>query len=231
MPTFDQNLVDLIDQRVRAGQARTRMVGTCVDRDTTGPGAQVIVDGDVFAVPVKVLGHVFLQDGHRCVLDKYGSDWIVTGSFAAFGLGESTYHNVGSTPESVTSSAYVDLAQVAPKTITKRFDGTYLRMAIKATAWVATTAGTQLRFGLRLTPTSGQAFTATDYNVTFLLYNVVSQHLVNAGWARNLGIPAGDYTWQVRWRRPAGTGTPTFDTGDEISVELDEGVRGVAPIL
>lgn len=233
--TSNLNPADIarIDQRIRYMVGTTRAVGVCVDRDSVGPGAQVLFDGSTVAMPVKVLGNVSLQPDIRCVLDKYGTDWFVTGAWSAFQLGEASYHNVGSTSESPgTSGVYVDLAQVTPRNFTKYYAATYVRMAIRATAF-ATTAAAELRFGIRLIPQSGQNFTAADHNVTYFFYNntVLGTHLPNIGWARYTNIPAGDYTWQVRWRRAGGTGTFTFNTDDEISVELDEGVRSGFPVL
>jgi hypothetical protein len=233
MPTFDQNLIDLIEQRIRAAQARTEMRGTCVDRDPTGPGATVIFDGDVFAVPVKVLGHVLLKEGYRCVLGKYGSDWIVTGSWAnPAAFGEASHFGTGPAATTTTTSAvYTDLTDVPPITFTKYYDATYMQIAVQTGAFAAT-AGAAVRFGIRLTPQDASStYTPTDYNVIQFQISPVGTHEAMSGACRQIGIPAGTYTAQLRWLRSSGTGTLSFNNGDPITIQIDEAVRFVAPIL
>lgn len=231
MAALSEDMIALIDQRVRAAQARTRATGTCVDRDTTGPGATVIFDGDVMGVPVKVLGDVFLREGHRCLLDKYGSDWIVTGSFASYALGEVTSLQFPSAALSTTVVTYADVTTINPFTFTKTMDGTKVRMAVHAGCYVTGTASTGARFGLTFTPTSGQVYTPIDYNLAAIYHNQLSLHLPGYGQQRVAGLPAGSYSVQLRWRRLSGTGTCTCDSNDLMTMEVVEWLNSGAPIL
>lgn len=231
--TIDQDMIALIDQRIRAAQTLTEMRGTCVTRDSTGPGASVIFDGDVQAVPVKVLGHVYLNEGFRCVLGKFGSDWVVTGSWAnPAAFGEASHFGIGPvTTATTTSAVYTDLTDVPPITFTKYYDATYVQIAVQTGAFAAT-AGAAIRFGIRLTPQDiSSTYTPTDYNVVQFQISPVGTHEAMSGVCRQIGIPTGSYTAQLRWLRSSGTGTLSFNNGDPICIQIDEAVRFVAPIL
>lgn len=231
--SIDQDLIRLIDQRIQSAQQKTEARGTCVSRDTTGPGADVLFDGSTVAMPVKVLGGVFLQPGNRCVLDKYGSDWVVTGSWSALGLGEAS--QVGTGPVGgtggLTSGTFVDLTELAVKRFDKVYDATYVRMGVGA-ACVSSASSTAVRFALRFTPLDpGGGYTATDYNATFIYFNVTGTHLSAYSASRITGMPAGSYNVQLRWRRSSGAGSLTADQNDVLWFELDEGIRASVPIL
>jgi hypothetical protein len=229
--SLDADMIALIDQRVRSLGQTTRAAGTCVDRDTTGPGGQVVFDGSTVAMPVKVLGHVYVQPGFRCVLDKYGSDWVVTGSFAGQGLGELNRVVFGST-NTTTSSTFIDFTDMGPSTFTKGYDLTLVRMAITAACFVTVAGNTSARFGMRLTPQDpGSTYTAQDYTLPLLFHNNVSSHQSAYYTIRALSIPAGAYTVQMRWRRSGGTGTINVDGNDVFVLEMDERVRYTVPIL
>jgi hypothetical protein len=234
MANLDTDMVALIDQRIRAAGERTKAQGTCVTRDTTGPGGTVLFDGSTVAMPVKVLGNVFVQPGDRCVLDKYQTTWVVTGSFSAFGLGEaSKVGNGPSTPTSaLTSSTYVDLNEIGPLTFDKVYDNTMVQMTLSITMR-STTSGQVFssRLGLRFTPLEGQNYTATDLVMNFIRFEDTSQRLGNTYTARVTDIPAGAYSVQVRWRRVSSTGTGVVDSGDVYSIMLNEAIRSSSPIL
>lgn len=230
MTEFSDEDIALIDQRIRVAQQKMRAVGVCVSRDTTGPGAQVLFDGSTVAMRVKVLGNVSIQPGIRCVLDKYDTSWFVTGAWSAFQLGLSHYRDIGTGTDTTTSTTYVDSTQIGPQPFTKYYDNTQVQILGLIGAWVSGSAS-QLRFGIRFTPLSGQNYTATDYNLTLLDYNVVNQHLSNAGGDRLTDLPAGDYSWQLRWRRVSGTGTMTTDTHDSFTIFVDEILKQGSPIL
>lgn len=234
MTTIDQQLINLIDQRIKASSSKDKAIGTCASRDSVGPGGTVLFDGSTVAMPVKVLGTVFVQPGDRCVLDRYGTEWIVTGSFSAFGLGEASV--VGTGPSggtgSLTSATFIDLIEIPAISFTKWYDNTYTQMSLSismrstsgATAYAA-------RFGLRLTPLSGQNYSATDYTMNFLRFEDGTQRLSSTYLIRALDIPAGSYSVQVRWRRQTASGTGILDSGDVYSIMLNEGVRSGSPIL
>lgn len=234
MSTVDQNLIDLVDQRIRLSTARTRAAGTCVTRATTGPAADVIYDGSTVAMPVKVLGSVFLRPGDRCVLDLYGTDWVVTGSFTAQGFGESSKQSFGPVAGtgSLSSSTFLDLSEIGPMIFDKAFDNTYVRMALSASAYI--TSGTppaMVQFGFRVTPVDANGYTATDHSLTSILLDSATGHASGYYSVRATGLPAGRYSIQLRWRRSSGTALIKVDGNDVFSLEVDEGVRAVNPVL
>lgn len=230
--SIDENLINMIDQRIRAHDAQTRAAGTCVDRAATGPGANVIFDGSSVAMPVKVLGTVFVQPGNRCVLDKYGSDWVVTGAWAATALGEASSMQLGPVGGTTTTSgSLVDLTPIDPVTFSKIYDNTFTEMHLTAGCFV-TVANTRVRFALRVTPIDpASGYTAADYVLAYEHFNVINQHLSFHAMTRALNIPSGSYTVQVRWKRDSGTGTLQCDDGDNFVFSLDERVRFSTPFL
>jgi hypothetical protein len=230
---FDQALIDLVDQRIRLATARDRAIGTCVSRDTTGPGADVIFDGSNVAMPVKALASAFLRPGDRCLLERFGPEWIVTGSFTSMGLGDASQATVGPVAGTgpLSSSSYVDVAEVPPFTFDKAFDNTLVRLALVGTCYLQTTAGAGMNFGMRLTSLTDNGFTATDYTVASLFFDNINTHMTVAGMARTSAPPAGRYSVQLRWRRVSGSGTFKMDGNDRVVMEVDEDVRMTAPVL
>lgn len=233
--TIDENLITVIDQRVRLGKVRERATGSCVTRETTGPTADVLFDGSTVAMPVKVLGTVFLTPGDRCVLDRFDTEWIVTGSFSAFGLGEASYQAFGPPGGTggLTSGSFVDFVDIPPITFDKAFDGTYVRMGLSASAYAETSPNTAVRFGFRFTPADVNGTTAQDIALNSIYFNGMLDHEGNYHHARlaPFHLNAGRYTIQLRWRRSAGTGTIKADDQDMFALELDEGVATAVPIL
>jgi hypothetical protein len=230
---LSDDMIRLIDQRIRVSGQQTRAAGTCVDRAAVGPDANVVFDGSTVAMPVKVLGTVFLQPGNRCVLDKYGSDWVVTGSWSAVGLGEASSLQLGPVGGStvLSSGGLVDLTEIAPITFSKIYDNTFTEMHLTAGCF-ATVANTRVRFAFRLTAQDpGSSFPATDYNLSYEHFNVTGQHLSFHAMTRALNVPAGSYTVQVRWRRTTATGTFQCDDGDQFAFSLDERIRFSSPFL
>jgi hypothetical protein len=231
--SLSEEQIRLIDQRIRAARQSDFAAGTCVTRATTGPDATVMFDGSTVPMPVKVLGTVFCQADDRVVMNRYGSDWVVTGSWAGLGLGEASvtgFGPVGGT--SVTVFTFIDHAGIPGFTFTKIYDNTFVRMAVTGSAYTNVT-NSSVRFGLRLTAQDpGSSYAATDYNMVHIFYNQASVHLGKSSFYRALGIPAGSYTVQLRWRRYSGTGNTLFaDDSDFYSIELDERVRQLTPFL
>lgn len=237
-----EELIRLIDQRVRAAQTRDRHWGTCVERDTTGPGAQVVFDGSTVAMPVKVQGTVFCREGDRVMLDRYGSDWVITGAWVGMALGEASASTLGPVGGSgtLTNASYVDVNEFTPFTFTKAYDLTFVRIAVNAACFANVAGGTSVRWGVRFTPQdASSSFTAQDYNVASIYFNNTGVHLQTYSAMRALGvpaggsfgIPAGNYSVSLRWLRWGGTGNLQFDSGDYFMIECDEGIRTVQPFL
>lgn len=230
---FGDDLIGLIDQRIRVATAQTRATGTCISRETTGNSADVLFTGSTVAMPVRVLGSVFLRPGDRCVLDLYGTDWVVTGSWAALGYGEASAQALGPPggTSSLSSGSYVDLSDIAPITFDKVADGTFIRMALSIGCYCEGSANSGVQFGFRWTPVTPSSFAATDFDMARIFFNQISVHETASNFGRWLDIPAGRWLVQLRWRRTAGSGTFKMDSSDQISIELDERIRASAPIL
>lgn len=234
MTLADEELIRLIDQRIRADKSRIRHTGTVVSRDTTGPKGMVQFDGATVATPVKFAGGVYASPNDRCLLDLYGtSDWIVTNTWAASTFGEASKQLDGlpATTGALTSNTFVDLTEFGTITFTKFFDATFIRVAVQWGAFSSATA-TQLAMGVRLTPTAGAiGFSATDYALGRMYFNVASKYENNYTPRRLVGVPAGTYTCSLRWRRVSGAGNIQADAITSYALELDERVRATVPVL
>lgn len=231
--SYDADLIALIDQRIRAHTRRERAVATVQNRDTTGPGALAVFDGSSVGVPVKVLGNVFCKPGDRVVVDLYGSEWIVTGSFTATTFGEASRLLFGLpfATGSLMSPFYVDLSEFGALTFSKAFDETYIRIGMRASGYVSV-APTRASWAARITQIAGVTpYPATDHTVCILEYNTASVHQGVYSAYRIVGVPAGTYEITMRWRRDSGAGGITSDTNDLMLIEVDEQVRAAVPIL
>lgn len=238
MAANDQELIKLVDQRVRVAQIKERAVGTVAERDTTGPGAQVIFDGSQSAMPVKVLGHVFCSTGDRVVLERYGSDWVVTGAWAALALGEATSWVLPSGPSgTLTSGTFVDIVEFTPLAFVKAYDQTFVRIGLQAACFCNVSGGTSVRWAVRMTPVdTSSSFTATDFDCGYIYFNQTGVHMQSVSFTRVVsladgGAPAGNYLLSLRWRRWGGSGNLQFDSGDLFTLEADEGIRTAQPFL
>jgi len=231
MSTWDEDLIRLVDQRIAQYSQRRSAVGTCVTREVIGWGASVLFDGATTAVPVKVLGHVELQPGMRCTLDKYGSEWLVTGAFAVPQMGEAggLAFNVGVVTTSITT--FADHTGLSTFTFQKFHDNTAVEIFHSGSGY-ATVQNTTARWALRLTQTEGETpYTPVDLNTFYLSWSTANERIWGLSTFTYTGIPAGIYTGQWRWRRAAGTGVVTNAGEDFYSYKLREVVRASSPYL
>jgi hypothetical protein len=227
---LDIDLINMVRAQIRAEAQVANAIGTCVQRDTTGPGALVQFDGSSMAVPVKVLGHVVIRPSMRCTLTKYATEWIVTGSFAipSFGYADRFVFGPG-TPETTTAATFVDLAAIAPLSFTKYHDSTNVEM-ISSVAGYSTIASTSARWAVRLTQTSGSTpYTPADLNLNYIYWSTPNAHAWETVTHSVSNIPSGDYSVQVRWRRIGGTGVVTTSGDDLYAVTLREVVDPTDP--
>lgn len=227
--------LDIIDQRIRLAQSRSRSAGTVVSRDTTGSRAMILFDGATVATPAKVTGSTFVAQGFRCLLDRYGSDWVVTNAWAAttFGEANQAVDSLSALTGGNTSATFQDLNEFGTFTFTKFFDLTFLRVAISVGAFAgAGTAAARANWAVRFTPVAGGAgYTPADLSLGGILINQLATHVSYSSWRRVTNVPSGTYTVGLRWRRLSGTGTLFADTNDSFAVEVDERVRTLTPIL
>jgi hypothetical protein len=211
--TYNADQIRLIDARIAAYERVDKASGTLVSRDTSGPGATVAFDGSQVAMPCRVSADVLTQPGDRVVLQKYGSDWVVVGSFGFPALG-STHEVEFATAGTTTSSSYSDMSVVVTPSFVKYYDATQVRLAMIGSCY-STATSTSVRYGIR--------FNGVDYHMGYTAFSIANNRIPSvAGWQRVDGIPAGEYTLTARWRRNSGTGTLTTSTDDLICMEADE---------
>jgi hypothetical protein len=227
---LDIDLINMVRAQIRAEASVANAIGTCVQRDNAGPGALVQFDPSSLAVPVKVLGNVVLRAGMRCTLTKYATEWIVTGAFAAPSLGYVNAFVFGpSTPETLTSAAFVDLTSIAPLSFTKYHDNTTLELTTSVAGY-STVASTTCRWGLRFTQTSGSIpYTPADQQLNYIYWSVANAHFFSTVTHPIAPIPAGDYSVQMRWKRTLGTGTVTTSSDDLYSITVREVIDPTDP--
>lgn len=77
---YAQELVDLIDERIRKYMEPTTGKGTVVTR-TGNTTAMVTFDGSSKATPVKCFGDVNVDQGDRVGMVRLGVDWTIVGTF------------------------------------------------------------------------------------------------------------------------------------------------------
>lgn len=77
---YAQDLVDLIDARIKAALKDVTAVGSVVTR-TGNTTASVTFDGSNKATPVKCFGDVNVDQGDRVGMVRLGVDWTIIGTF------------------------------------------------------------------------------------------------------------------------------------------------------
>jgi hypothetical protein len=230
--TVNEDQIRMIDQRIQQHHVRTWSVGTVVTRDTTGSGATVQMDGSAIASPVKCAGSVFCQPGDRVTLHRYGSDWVITNTFAApgFGAADRYLDGLASATAALTSSAFIDLVEFGTFEFTKFHDWTSVRVGLACGAYTSAVPGKAI-WAVRLTAiTGGIGHTPSDLTLTQIYFNQASTHTYGSGFRRLTGIPAGTYTVSLRWRRQSGSGNIWSDTANTYSMELDERVPSASTV-
>lgn len=232
---IEDDLITVMDQRIRAAMKADQLFGTVVTRASAGPAATVQLDGSTVPIPVKCLGHVFCQPQDRVGLIRWGSDWLIVGSYSGPGFGEAsrTIDSLSAATGQLTSSTFVDLTEFGTLTFTKFYDNTYVDTQMSYGGFLFSGGtNTRIAYGLRFAIVNGGAgYIEQDYRLGYIFYNVSVNHQNGAGRLRILGIPAGTYTVSVRWRRSSGTGSGGADQNDFFAVGINECVRASAPIL
>lgn len=230
--SYSEDMIALVDQRIALANKRDKAAGTVINRDTTGPGALVLFDGATTPMPVKCVGNVFCRESDRVVLDRYGSDWCITGAFVGPGFGEAFRRITYATGTvAATSTSYIDVTDFGTMVFNKIFDGTFVRIG-QLWSGYANAVTTGCEFAVRFTATEGgEGFTPVDYSTGRCFMNASGDHQISYGSTRATGIPAGTYTVSYRLRRYTGAGNVVSDSNDQVFIELDERVRSNTPIL
>lgn len=110
--------------------------------------------------------------------------------------------------DTTTSSSYVNLAGTGSQTsfnFTKNETGTRIMVTMHC-SWQSVTNNTAIGIGVRID--------GVDYDVAVGATGSTGADKTLSGVAFVSGVSAGTYTVQGRWKRTAGTGTPTRTTGN-----------------
>lgn len=214
--TWNADWLGLIDDRIRALVQRSSAVGTVSTRPTD-TALTVTFDGSTQAVPVKVFGDVDAYPGDRVGLLRFGSDWVVVGTYTRRYPSEWTMAGQGS-GQSTTAGAYENISGITG-TFVKRDNATRVRASWNGTHWNGGVNTAELYIGVKLTALSD----ATVYGpqtIGELYHNPTNGHI--GGFTYFTGLPAGSYTLQYMWYRAGGTGTPQLTTDDWYSATVKE---------
>jgi hypothetical protein len=223
---LDEATIAAIDARIAKAQKTSRAVGTVAQRDTTGPGAMVVFDGTSIAQPVKVLGHVHVDQDDRVALELFGSSWVVIGSFNRHGLATSYARGYAPSGSESTSTSWTDAP--GPMSILgfqKRYDDTYVLFQMTMTTQTDIQP-TVMQIGIRVSGVAGtdtgDTFTPVEILLSEHEYDIVGNRISPTGFQRYGGMPAGSYDLTARWRRTSGTGKMQATTNDIIVLTATE---------
>lgn len=125
---------------------------------------------------------------------------------------------VSSGTDTTTSGTYVNMAGTGSTTVvnyTKKYSATFtkLKVSMFGTFFTATNPST-INYGIRTN--------STDYQIGQLNIGTAAQHHSFGGEIFITGIAAGALTFQARWLRVTGTGTPTRGIDDWLAIIVEE---------
>ncbi|GAA2516626.1 hypothetical protein Ahu01nite_098020 [Winogradskya humida] len=227
---FSTGLIAVIQEQVRKlaplfrGQDSAQ--GILVYRDASGLNGTAIFDGSEVEVPVRISGVLDTRRGQKVALLRTGAVWSVVGVLSMGGMGEANRR--GGVTGSVTKAdgAYADIGGIPSTSFAKLHATSAVRIGVVISLF-STVATTKVEIGARITGTAWQDGTAYDSGYVNLLaapylFNAANDHRQLVGMVRQVGMPPGDYSVVLGWRRNSGSGTLTIDTNDCWTVEVDE---------
>lgn len=211
------DMLQAIDDRVRSGERNVTAMGTVVER-TFDDNAQVVFDGSQGPVPVKVSGDVEAYPGDRVGLVKFGRWWIVVVSMAKRWPADNGATLTPTTGYSTGAFSFADVPEIGAFPFVKRWNATRVKSHIDATA--KSSAGLSAEWAFKFTSDMG----SLEVPVAWLYYDLTTLHLPACGTKYTLGaatwdgvgLPAGEYQVQMRWRSPHG-GNINISADDRIS--------------
>lgn len=226
---FRAELLGMVEETVRrmlpSLRGQDTALGTLVYRDPTGLAGRAVFDGSEIAVAVKVSGALDTRDGDRVALIRTGGYWTAVAALTMGGMGEANRRGAPTGTATKDTVAYSDLTVIQSVPFAKLHTTTAVRVAATLSAY-STVATTHMRLGVVVTGNAyvdGSTQTSGDVDLTNFIFNTANQHVPGIGGAaRIINLPPGDYSAQIRWRRPSGTGVLTVDTNDWFTFEVDE---------
>lgn len=198
MAGYGADLVNLVDARIASHREKTRSVGTFVGMDSGY--AMVAFDGSALALPCKYAAGVALTlTDIRVLVELYGSDWVVTGTFARTGK---QLVDVQKAALNATTALTATTATDLPGTTVT------INTAMPNARWVAkyaadfeiTTAGTNFRCILQLSAPFGIGYPQAIWDPSNVAANgrsAVGNH------ASDVLADPGSYTFKLQASRAA----------------------------
>lgn len=221
MPSYGQQMRQLLDDQVAAGQSVTMKMGTVTSRETATARAIVAFDGSSgIGQPVKCFDSVICDVGDRVGMAKIEGEWIIIGCYTLRTLGDEYTSVQFASSNTTTSSSFVDMPAGASLTILKIKDTTQFRIEIGMVGFT-TVANTGFSVGANVLSADG------SINTDQLLYQrawnaAFEHHDWTGGTTTALTLPGGSYTITGRWLRRSGTGTLTMNTDDGVWLKVKE---------
>jgi hypothetical protein len=212
------DLLRAIDERISSRRERVTAVGTVTSRSavSTVNTLDVAMDGSSLALPVKQFAGVLARAGDRVGLVKFGSEWVVVGSFGRLAP-ESAGVALSATIGSTTSATYTPTPGAESFTFVKDWDDTKVRLRADVGCYASGAVNTAVFIGLHFAQLS------TTYDVGYLMHSNLSIHNMVSGHHPGVsGIPAGTYTVGLQWKRTTGAGSLSQDMNDWISIGASE---------
>jgi hypothetical protein len=77
MPTWDADIIQVIDQRIAQSREAANAAGVFVTHTTSSSDGLVVFDGSQAPMPTKVAGDVTVAEGDRVLMTKYGRWWVI----------------------------------------------------------------------------------------------------------------------------------------------------------
>lgn len=218
---YAASLVSLVDQRIDQAQLKPTKMGTVEARETDTARCLVTFDGTSgIAQPVKCFESVVVDTGDRVGLIKYEGEWVITGNYTPRTWADEMVFFQFSSSTAITGSSFVDMPSSPTASFTKARDSTQLQIEMSLSLR-SDTATSTIEVGALITFPDA---TTTD-QVLFhriILVTAGAHFDCHGGVTTALTLPAGPYGVTGRWRRSSGTGSPTIDSNDSITIHAKE---------
>lgn len=204
------------------GQPATVRVGTVMSVSPLVVSVQGTLFTDAGAVGEVVVGDVVALLGQSAV-SADGSSWLVLGNVTSaplVGAPIAAGIQVMATAQNNNTAVFADITGVT-FTFRKVRNNTRIFAQMAGSAF-SSAVGNAGEFGARIIDTAA-VLPSTDNALASLFYNASLNHGSWAGFRYLLGVPAGLYTIQGRFRMSVITaGNIAFDANDRISLAFSE---------
>lgn len=219
------DLASYVDQRIDAKRETIQVMGTIVTCDGSII-ATVEFDGGG-THPVLIFRNVRAKPGDRVGLQKYGSDWIVTGTLGEGVPNMEAFYHVVATSGNTFSTSFVDMPGPLDFTFEKRYDYTRVIVDFSKTSYLGSGNDRFSGFGVKMTGLDSGIVVFKESN--FFFFNVSGVHHASHGLSIFPGgngvneLPHDTYTARLQWRTTTGGAQATHvDTNDEIHLTFTE---------